>query len=112
MTFQTVFQEVEGGGGTADNIEVRTTGVTDTDTNIVYNASDKAATDLANVDSDLLGAEQLAFRNKVGAGDIRTNPTTTQIITQPTGTQIEFRGSIDFEDRDGNKAIGFQRNIR
>ena len=107
MTFQTVFEEVEGSGGTADNIEVRTTGVTDTDTNIVYNASDKAATDLANVDNDLLGAEQLTFRNKVGAGDIRTNPTLTQIITQPTGTQLEFRGSIDFEDRDGNKALDF-----
>ena len=35
------------------------------------------------------------------------NPTNTQIITQPTGTQLEIRGSLDIEDRDGNKAIDF-----
>ena len=38
---------------------------------------------------------------------VALSPTATQIIAQPTGTQLELRGSLDIEDRDGNKAVDF-----
>ena len=38
---------------------------------------------------------------------VALSPTSTQVIAQPTGTQLEIRGSLDIEDRDGNKAIDF-----
>ena len=76
--FRTAIGAGTGHGGS--NITVSATaGVTDTDTNVTYDADDK----------------------------VDLSPTANQRITQPSGTVLDVRGSFDLETNSGEKALDF-----
>ena len=113
------------GDGTDDSYSFTVSGISQGDAITLYNTTVSYDQDhiVANVDSNgdlsLYRWGDATPASNVPLTDVRwrklfdrfetivTNPTVSQVITQPTGTQLELRGSLDIEDRDGDKAIDF-----
>ena len=113
------------GDGTDDSYSFTVSGISQGDAITLYNTTVSYDQDhiVANVDSNgdlsLYRWGDATPASNVPLSDVRwrklfdrfetivTNPTVSQVITQTTGTQLELRGSLDIEDRDGNKAVDF-----